>query len=439
MVDMPHWPKPNLSNYNRNDLDDIRRVLNNLDNPEKSLPPVIHVAGTNGKASTIAFLQAIFTSANYKIHSHISPHIHRCNERIIIAGEEISDNYLYQILEEIRLKSENINLTFSDAMIIAAILAFSRNEADICLIETGMGGRIDQTNAIDNKILSIITPISFDHEEFLGQTIAAIASEKSHIMRANIPAIIAPQTLDAGKVIELRSLEIGNILKHFDQDFTIEINEDDSFDFRYFSKSEILWQNLPKPSLEGEYQYINASLAIAVIFTLEEFYPNKFQISEDNIKNALKEVKNPGRLEKINISHPNLGKNAEIWLDGAHNIAGFYALARWLEEKIMIDEVNNIERDNYLIVGFTKGKASEEFFSFFENMIDFIYAIRVAGEPNPEDADIIVKKIINIPNEVAENLSDAIDFLAKKSDKSCRIIIAGSLYLARDIRHSQLT
>ena len=439
MVDMPHWPKPNLSNYNRNDLDDIRRVLNNLDNPEKSLPPVIHVAGTNGKASTIAFLQAIFTSANYKIHSHISPHIHRCNERIIIAGEEISDNYLYQILEEIRLKSENINLTFSDAMIIAAILAFSRNEADICLIETGMGGRIDQTNAIDNKILSIITPISFDHEEFFGQTIAAIASEKSHIMRANIPAIIAPQTLDAGKVIELRSLEIGNILKHFDQDFTIEINEDDSFDFRYFSKSEILWQNLPKPSLEGEYQYINASLAIAVIFTLEEFYPNKFQISEDNIKNALKEVKNPGRLEKINISHPNLGKNAEIWLDGAHNIAGFYALARWLEEKIMIDEVNNIERDNYLIVGFTKGKASEEFFSFFENMIDFIYAIRVAGEPNPEDADIIVKKIINIPNEVAENLSDAIDFLAKKSDKSCRIIIAGSLYLARDIRHSQLT
>jgi dihydrofolate synthase/folylpolyglutamate synthase len=439
MVDMPHWPKPNLSNYNRNDLDDIRRVLNNLDNPEKSLPPVIHVAGTNGKASTIAFLQAIFTSANYKIHSHISPHIHRCNERIIIAGEEISDNYLYQILEEIRLKSENINLTFSDAMIIAAILAFSRNEADICLIETGMGGRIDPTNAIDNKILSIITPISFDHEEFLGQTIAAIASEKSHIMRANIPAIIAPQTLDAGKVIELRSLEIGNILKHFDQDFTIEINEDDSFDFRYFSKREILWQNLPKPSLEGEHQYINASLAIAVIFTLEEFYPNKFQISEDNIKNALKEVKNPGRLEKINISHPNLGKNAEIWLDGAHNIAGFYALARWLEEKIMIDEVNNIERDNYLIVGFTKGKAREEFFSFFENMIDFIYAIRVAGEPNPEDADIIVKKIINIPNEVAENLSDAIDFLAKKSDKSCRIIIAGSLYLARDIRHSQLT
>ena len=118
MVLMPHWPKSPLISCNRNDLVDIKKILDNLGNPEKSLPPIIHVAGTNGKASTISFLQGIFTSANYKIHAHMSPHIHRCNERIIIAGEEVSDDYLHQILEEVRLNSGNINLTFSEAMII---------------------------------------------------------------------------------------------------------------------------------------------------------------------------------------------------------------------------------------------------------------------------------------------------------------------------------
>lgn len=430
MVLMPHWPK-NFLNCQRDNLGDIKKILSNLGSPEKSLPPVIHVAGTNGKASTISFLQSIFTDANYKVHLHISPHIHRCNERIIIAGQEISDDYLYKILEEIRINSENINLTFSEAMIIAAILVFSRNEADICFIETGMGGRIDPTNVINNKVLSVITPISFDHEDFLGQTIAAIASEKSHIMRSNIPAIIAPQAKDAGKIIELHSLEIGNILKHFGRDFDIEINENDSFYFQY--KSQNL-DNLPKPALEGEHQYINASLALATIFALEEFYPKKFKITEENITNGLKLAKNPGRLEKINLFHKNLNQNDEIWLDGAHNIAGFFALARWLEEQIMADEISGIKKENYLIVGFTVGKVRESFFVFFENMIDFICPIRVAGEPNPENANIIAKKIINIRNQPQDNLFDAIDFLANnKSNKNCRIIIAGSLYLARDV------
>lgn len=429
MVLMPHWPK-NLLLSNRDNLNDIQIILDNLGNPEQSLPPVIHIAGTNGKASTMSFLYDILNDANYQIHNHISPHIHRCNERIIIAGKEISDNDLYQILEEIRINSHDINLSFSEAMIIASIIAFSRNEADLCLIETGMGGRIDPTNIISNKILTIITPISFDHEEFLGHTIAAIASEKAHIMRSNVPSIIAPQSQEAGKIIEFHSLEITNILKHFDQDFDIEINEDDSFNFRY---NDHILENLPKPSLEGEHQYINATTAVAAIFALKEFYPNKFQITENNIKNGLKMAKNAGRLERIDILKENLTKNDQIWLDGAHNIAGFFALARWLEEQIMLDEANNIQRENYLIVGFTKGKVRSEFFSFFENMIDFICPIRVAGEPNPENIGIISQKIIKIPNQCQDNLSDAIDFLVQKSHKNCRIIIAGSLYLARDL------
>lgn len=429
MVNMPHWPKPNLSNCQRDNLDDIKKILNNLGNPQNNLPPVIHVAGTNGKASVMAFLQAIFEDAGYKSHSHISPHIHRCNERILISGHEIMDDYLYQILEEIRINCQNIDLTFSEAMIIASILVFSRNPADICLIETGMGGRIDPTNAIDSKILTIITPISYDHEEFLGKTIAAIASEKAHIMRSNVPAIIGPQTRDAGKVIELHSLEINNILKHFDHDYNIEINEDDSFDFQYGDNNLI---NLPKPSLEGQHQYINCAIAVASIIALNDFCPDKFKITQDNIKNGLRNAKNPGRLEKIDINHSNLNQNDEIWIDGAHNIGGFYALAIWLEEQIMMDEIQGIERQNYLIVGFTKSKVKEEFFGFFDNMIDHICSIRVAGEPNPENANIIAKKIINIDNSCQDDLSSAIDFLVTKSDKNCRIIICGSLYLARD-------
>lgn len=430
MVNMPHWPK-NLSLSNRDNLEDIKKILHNLGNPQNSLPPVIHVAGTNGKASVISFLQAILLAENYKIHCHISPHIHRCNERIVISGSEISDNYLYEILEEIRLNSQNIVLSFSEAMIIAAILVFSRNAADICLIETGMGGRIDPTNIIDDKILTIITPISFDHEEFLGKTIAAIASEKVHIMRSNIPAIIGPQSQDAGKIIELYSLEINNIFKHFEQDYDLEINEDDSFNFRY---NNLTINNLPKPSLEGQHQYINAAMAVASLCALEEFYPNKFKISEDSIKNGLKLAKNPGRLEKIDISHTNFSENIEIWLDGAHNIAGFFALARWLEEQMMFDQMHNKEKENYLIVGFTSGKVRSEFFSFFANMIDFICPIRVAGEPNPENAQIISQNIINIPNQCQDDLSDAINFLLQRSNNNCRIIIAGSLYLARDVK-----
>ena len=430
MVYLPHWPIPNKNTSADFNLNRIRSILNRLDNPQNKLPPLIHVAGTNGKGSVIAFLASILTAAGYKTHIYTSPHLHHVNERIVINGNAIDDGYLYEILEEIRGESEGFFPSLFEGLTMAAILTFSRNPADICLIETGMGGRVDATNIIDNKILTIITSISLDHTEFLGNNLAAIAAEKSYIMRKNIPAIIAPQNQEAGAMLEIHALEIDAPLIHAENDFNFKINSDKSFDFSYHDK---IFKNLPQPSLEGNHQYLNAALAIAGILTVQNF-----KINQEQIALGLKQVKWPSRIGKINNNLNKLLKNkdSEIWIDGAHNIGGAFVLADWIKSK---NSKNHDNKLNYLITGFTKNKSKVEFFLSFKNIVDFICAIRVDGEPNPESADIIKEKIkeTEIKTEEQDDLIDAINFLVNLNpNKPCRIVITGSLYLARDVRKS---
>jgi dihydrofolate synthase/folylpolyglutamate synthase len=428
MVYLPHWPIPSKNTFTDFDLNRIRSILQKLDNPQNKLPPVIHVAGTNGKGSVIAFFASILVAAGYKTHIYTSPHLHHVNERIVIAGNAIDDGYLYEILEEIRSKSEGVFPSLFEGLTIASILAFSRNQADICLIETGMGGRVDATNIIDNKILTIITSISLDHTEFLGNNLAAIAAEKSYIMRKNIPAIIAPQDREAGAMLEIRALEIDAPLIHAEDNFNFKINSDKSFDFFY---KNIILEKLPQPGLEGNHQYLNAALAIAGILTIKNF-----KINEEQIAQGLKQVKWPSRIEKINNNLNKLLKNkeSEIWIDGAHNTGGAFVLANWIKSK-------NDDKLNYLITGFTKNKSKTEFFQPFKNIINYICAVRVEGEPNPENSDIIKTKIkeAEIIAEEQDDLIDAINFLVNLNpDKPCRIVITGSLYLARDVKKSNL-
>ena len=436
MVYLPHFPisnKNSISNNSpeelpKNSPEKLLKVLSKLDNPQDKLPPTIHIAGTNGKGSTTAFLASIFQSSGYKTHIYTSPHLHHCNERIVIANNQIDDGYLYEILEEVRIAAENIALTLFEGLTLAAILAFSKNYADVCIIEAGMGGRVDATNVIDKKIATILTSISFDHQEFLGNNLSAIACEKSHIMRSNIPCIVAPQNPQVIAAIKLRSSEISNPLIYFDRDFQIEVNLDKTFNFKYLNNEFI---NLPKPALLGWHQYLNASLAITTIKTLQNF-----SISQSNISDGLKNVKWPSRLEKLN--HPLLKINDELWIDGAHNQAGFEVLSDWVNEKIIEDE-NQKPKRNYLIVGFSKNKAKPEFFLPFKDIIDFICTIRVAGEPNPEQAEIVLEKILQseiIEAKAEDDLFDAINFLVNLDPENpCRIIICGSLYLARDVRN----
>ncbi|MED5226364.1 MAG: Mur ligase family protein, partial [Pseudomonadota bacterium] len=179
----------------------LKKLMNRLGNPEKKLPPVIHVAGTNGKGSTIATLAAIYKGAGYSVHMYTSPHLVNFTERIVISGSEISENYLEQTLFECENANKGENITFFEITTAAAMLAFSRHPADLLLLEVGLGGRFDATNIIKSPLLSIITPISMDHQDFLGETIGEIAFEKAGILKPSVPAIIGPQTHEALNVI----------------------------------------------------------------------------------------------------------------------------------------------------------------------------------------------------------------------------------------------
>jgi len=427
MVYIPHFPIPNKNSISNNPPEKLRKILLKMGNPQDRLPPTIHIAGTNGKGSTTAFLASIFQEAGYKTHIYTSPHLHHCNERIVVANNQIDDGYLYEMLEEVRIFSGEVSLTLFEGLTLAAILAFSKNYADVCIIEAGMGGRVDATNVIDKKIATILTSISFDHQEFLGNNLSAIACEKSHIMRPNVPCIVAHQNPQVIAAIKMRSSEISNQLIYFDRDFQIKINEDQTFNFKYLDDYFV---NLSKPALPGWHQYLNASLAIATIKNLQNF-----NVSKMNIDNGLRNVKWPSRLEKL--SHSSLKTGDELWIDGAHNQEGFEVLADWVSEKI-IDDENGRPKRNYLICGFSKRKAGPEFFLPFKDIIDFICAIRVAGEPNPEEAKIVLEKILEIGIEEAkteDDLSGAINFLVNLDQENpCRIIICGSLYLARDVK-----
>jgi dihydrofolate synthase/folylpolyglutamate synthase len=443
---LPHWPIPATFGNRKIDyeavFDRMSQVLQRLGNPHLKLPPVIHVAGTNGKGSVIAFLAAIFKSAGYSSHIYTSPHLHDCNERIIIADQKISDNELFLAMEESRIAAKDTPLTFFEGFTIGAMLAFSQKQADICLIETGMGGRIDATNIIEQKLATILTPISFDHTEYLGHSIERIALEKSLIIRKNTPVIVSSQANKARKIIEIIASDYNSPMILYDRDFEIILNEDNSFDFTYHQKKssnqDPSYKNLSPPILIGQHQYINAATAIATIATINDFYPNLFKINQDQINLGLKKAKWPSRLERITNNLTKLLKNdsSELIIDGAHNQSGAFAIAKWILEQKLNDQKNQISKKNFLIVGFSKNKCKTEFLENFINIVDDICSIRVWGEPNPESAEIIrdIGQSINLTIKPQSDIAQAINYLAKSINyDQCRIIICGSLHLARDV------
>ena len=427
MVFLPHFPKTFSNNFSKDSAQKIRHILAKMNNPQKKMAPVIHIAGTNGKGSTLAFLESILRSKNLKINSYISPHIHHVNERIRINGRTISDDYLFTLLEEVRFYCENDNLSLFEATTLATILAFLQNQSDYCLIETGMGGRVDATNALDNKIATILTNISFDHQEYLGNSLKEIAAEKIKITRRDIPCICAPSPAPILDFIKefLQKNTIPSLI--FGEDFAIKINDDESFNF---SSQKINYQNLSKPKLPGWHQYVNASLAIAAANSFSD-------LTKEEINLGLENVNWPSRLEKLNCNL--LGKEDEIYIDAAHNLEGMKIISDFLKEKIVDDYQANKPKRNYLIVGFSENKATPLFFRPFSEMIDFICPIKVMGEPKSESSakinEIIKESGIN-ETQSANSLNQAIKFLKNlDSQNPCRIVICGSIYLARDFKN----
>ena len=432
MTYLPHWPIPSSFGKRQINYETVflrmGEVLQKLDNPQQKLPPVIHVTGTNGKGSVIAFLAAILKARGLITHIYTSPHLHDCNERIVLAGEKISDNFLFEVMEEARIAADTTSLTFFEGFTIGAFLAFSKVPADVLLIESGMGARIDATNIIEKKLATIITPISFDHTEYLGESIAQIAVEKAHIIRPQTPVIIGPQPKQAQEIIEIIAQDQNATMIRYDQEFSIILDEDTGhFDLRYF-EHELC--NLPSPALVGQHQYINGSIAIATALTLP------FSINQQQIEQGLTNVFWPSRLEKISNSFSK-NPDSEIFIDGAHNQSGAFALARFITEEKSKDSAKNLVKRNFIICGFTKNKCKKEFLQNFVGVVDYTIAVRVDGEPNPENVEIIceVAKQIGLAIKPCDDLLDAIYDLNKiAGDDAYRMIICGSLHLARDVR-----
>jgi len=422
MPKMPKWPKLIRAGQQQHinyKLDRMYQMLEQLGNPHEKLPKTIHVAGTNGKGSTCAFLRSILEQADYKVHAYTSPHLIRFNERIRIHGSEIDDNYLDSILLECREACEALGVepTFFEGTTLAAFLAFSRIPADYLVLEVGLGGTLDATNVIKDPVATIITSISLDHTEFLGNSLEEIALNKAGIMKKGAPCIISQQYENVENLLLQVAETQGIESLAYGYDFIIEPHDNG---FTYKSKTHEFV--LPAPSLPGLHQYLNAANAIATISILEP------QIDEQIIAKGITNTKWIARLQKLEKGKlfKELGSNIEIWVDGAHNIAGAHVVTEWLKDY-------KKDKKLYIILGMTGGRDIRGFITPLAEMIDSLYGVYINNEPSSYNALKIVEETsaIGINSFECDSIEDAI-MKAKEDAKNqdAMILILGSLYLA---------
>ena len=402
-------------------LSRLKKLLGRLGNPEENLPPVIHVAGTNGKGSTVATMAAIYRSAGYRVHIYTSPHLVSFTERIVISGSEISKNYLEELLLECENANNGENITFFEITTAAAMLAFSRNPADLLLLEVGLGGRFDATNVIERPMLSVITPVSMDHQDFLGNTIDEIAFEKAGILKPSVSAIIGPQTNEALNVIKSRALELGSSAYVFGEDWNIS-PANNQLMFKMGSKSSIV----PRPNLLGDHQIQNAGCALASVKLLN----GQFPVSPQEIDMGLVNINWPARLQKLKEGNliENLLEDVEIWIDGGHNQDAAKAIASTLRDWRTVSPEISI----HMVFGALNNRCPQNFLQYFTNVIDTIRAVDIPGETNALSASQIETAALECGLKAysSKGISSAITDIISNSSGKRRILICGSLYLA---------
>lgn len=393
-------------------LDRMHRLLAMLGSPHKRLPPVIHVAGTNGKGSLLAYMKAILEISGLRVHRYTSPHLVRFSERIELAGKEISNAYLESLLRHVAPVLQQQPATFFEATTALAFLAFAEKPADILLLETGMGGRLDATNVIEKPLLTAITPVSFDHTEYLGDTLAKIAGEKAGILKKNISCVVGCQQPEALQVIEAQAQPLQAPLYRLGQEWQVEKG-------RYQSPKRSLQFS---PALAGDYQYDNAATAIACIDQLPQF-----SISDEHIIRGIANAHWPARLQRL--THGAFAKilppGIELWLDGGHNPQGGEVLAAWIRQQSGGKPVT-------LISGMIKGKDMAAFLEPMAGSVQKLYAIAIPGETNSQPAAKLAEaaQAVGIQAQPMPSLENALKTALESAKAPAIICICGSLYLA---------
>ncbi len=407
-------------------LDRVQRLLRGLDRPETRLPAVIHIAGTNGKGSTLAFLRAMLEAAGHRVHAYTSPHLINVHESIRLAGAgqsaPVTDTLLAALLEECETANAGRPITVFEIVTVAAFLAFARTPADVVLLETGLGGRLDATNVVDRPAVAAITRISYDHTEFLGATLGQIAAEKAGIFRPGVPVVLAPQPApDVDRALRAHAAALAAPILAW------SVTPDDRGGFHFAGPVRSL--DAPPPTLIGAHQIVNAGMAIACLEALPSL-----PVPDPAIRTGLGTVDWPARLQRLTRGPlpERLPPGWELWLDGGHNdsagaVLGVQAAA-W--------SLAPTPRPLSLVFGMLATKDPR---AFLTPLADHVHRLRAVPIPSQTDAlspsaAAAAALAVGIADALpAHTPLDAIETLMAAADRPGRILICGSLYLAGDI------
>lgn len=405
-------------------LDRMHRLLSRLDHPERLLPPVIHVAGTNGKGSTIAYLRAILEAAGLRVHVYTSPFLVRINECFRLGepggGVLVSDAELRRVLEHCEQVNQGEPITIFEIETAAAFCLFAQHEADVVLLETGLGGRLDATNVVERPIATVITPVSMDHTEFLGSTLTAIAGEKAAIIKRHAQAVCAEQAPEAMAVIEAQAKRMRSPLHAAGQHWHVGVERG-----RLVYQDERGLMDLAAPKLFGRHQFDNAGLAIATLRALDAF-----RIGMPAFEAGIVNAEWPARMQRLvsGVLIEQGPKGCEVWLDGGHNAEGGRVAAAALG-----DLEERVSRPLVVIAGMMANKDASAFLANFAGLTRHIIAVPIPGRDNamPSDRLADAARALGMRVENAGSVEAALQALSRLAyEVPPRILITGSLYLA---------
>ncbi len=392
-------------------MDRVERLLAILGHPEQSLPPVIHIAGTNGKGSTQAMIRAGLEAEGAKVHAYTSPHLARFHERIRLAGELISEPALTALLDECVRANGPDEITFFEITTCAAFLAFARVPADYTLLEVGLGGRLDATNVVARPVLTIITPVSIDHQQYLGDTLPEIAGEKAGIIKRGVPVIVGPQEPAGLEVIEARAARLGAPVLAYGQQWNVA---EDRGRLIYQDDSGLL--DLPLPNLPGPFQVFNAGAAIAALRALG--------CGDVACEAAVSRAVWPARMQRLRFGPlVDMAPLVELWLDGGHNPAGGAAVAATLARMPA--------RETHLICGMLNTKDVRGYMQPLASQVTRLHAVSIPGEKNtlPAEVTCAAARDAGMDAVTADSVGQALEDIVATSP-AARVLICGSLYLA---------